>query len=208
MTHESVSPSPGAPGNENAALLEAGLAHHRAGRLDDAQALYRRILERQPGHPGAQHYLGVMALGRGDLAEAAQLMDRALAQAPDDAEILGNRGVVAANLGEHAAAAMQRKAIEIAPDFANAHNNLGNALMELGDLACAEQYYRRARTRTALGAFRVQSRSRARKGGPCAGGHRTVSGGSLLRTERYANAHASWQALARGPRACAGSGLL
>jgi len=146
MTHESVFTSPGALGNETAARLEAGLAHHRAGRLDDAQALYRRILELEPDHPGALHYLGVMALGRADLAAAAQLMDRALAHAPGDAEMLGNRGVVAARLGDHAAAAaLQRRAIEIAPDFANAHNNLGNALMELGDLAGAERHYRRAR---------------------------------------------------------------
>ncbi|WP_238464307.1 tetratricopeptide repeat protein [Paraburkholderia tagetis] len=127
-------------------LLEAGLEHHRAGRLDEAQALYRRILESRPDHPGALHYLGVMALNRGDFVSAAEFMDCALAQVPGDAEILSNRGVVAARLGDHAAAAaLQRKAIEIAPDFANAHNNLGNALMELGDFACAEQHYRRAR---------------------------------------------------------------
>lgn len=146
MDHESVFASPGAPGNETAALLEAGLAHHRAGRLDDAQAFYRRILELQPGHSTALHYFGVLALNRGDCAHAAQLMDSALAHAPNDAELLGNRGVVAARLCDHAAAAaLQRRALEIAPDFANAHNNLGNALMELGDFACAEQHYRRAR---------------------------------------------------------------
>lgn len=142
MNHESVPPFSG----DAAALLETGLAHHRAGRLDEAQAHYRRILELWPGHAGALHYQGVLALGRDDLAHAAQLMDRALAQTPDDAEILANRGVVAARLGDHVtAAAFQRKAIELAPDFANAHNNLGNALMELGDFACAEQHYRRAR---------------------------------------------------------------
>ena len=150
MNHESISPSPDALGNllgtQTAALLEAGLGHHRAGRLDDAQALYRRILELWPDHASALHYLGVLALNRDDLANAAQLMDGALVQAHDDAELLANRGVVAAKQGDHAAAALQRKAIEISPDFANAHNNLGNALMELGDHACAEQHYRRARS--------------------------------------------------------------
>ncbi|MFX1763029.1 tetratricopeptide repeat protein [Paraburkholderia sp. A1RI-2L] len=142
MNHD-ISP---APRHEIAALLEAGLAHHRAGRLGDAQAFYARILDLQPDHPAALHYFGVLALNHGDPERAAQLMDRALAQAPGDAELLGNRGVVAARLGDHAAAAaLQRKAIEIAPEFANAHNNLGNALMDLGDLACAEQHYRRAR---------------------------------------------------------------
>ncbi|CAB3775506.1 Photosystem I assembly protein Ycf3 [Paraburkholderia caffeinitolerans] len=143
MNHD-ISP---APRQEIAALLEAGLAHHRAGRLGDAQAFYARILELQHDQPAALHYFGVLALNQGDPEHAAQLMDRALAQAPGDAELLANRGVVAVRLGDHAAAAaLQRKAIEIAPDFANAHNNLGNALMELGDLACAEQHYRRARS--------------------------------------------------------------
>lgn len=142
MNHD-ISP---APRHEIGALLEAGLAHHRAGRLGDARAFYARILELQPDQPAALHYFGVLALNQGDPEHAAQLMDRALAQAPGDAELLGNRGVVAVRLGDHAAAAaLQRKAIEIAPEFANAHNNLGNALMELGDLACAEQHYRRAR---------------------------------------------------------------
>ncbi|PVX97959.1 tetratricopeptide repeat protein [Paraburkholderia unamae] len=129
-----------------AALVDAGLAYHRAGRIDDASDLYESALDAQPDHPGALHYLGVIALGRDDLAQAAALIDRALTQAPDNAEYQANRGVVAARQGDHTgAAAWQRKALAIAPDFANAHNNLGNALMELGDRADAAQHYRRAR---------------------------------------------------------------
>jgi tetratricopeptide (TPR) repeat protein len=130
----------------SAALIEAGLAYHRAGRIEDARTQYQCALDAQPEHPGALHYLGVLALGRNELTAAAALMDRALAQAPDHAEYLANRGVVAARLGDHAdAAAWQRKALAFAPGFASAHNNLGNALMELGDLAGAGQHYRQAR---------------------------------------------------------------
>ncbi|WP_322042579.1 tetratricopeptide repeat protein [Paraburkholderia sp. J67] len=139
MNQESVSTAP-------AMLVEAGLAEHRAGQLDAAQACYERALARDPGCAAALHYLGVLAMSRGDFAGAAALMDRALALAPRDAECLSNRGVAAARLSDHAgAAAFQRKAIEQAPDFANAHNNLANALMELADFAGAEQHYRRAR---------------------------------------------------------------
>ncbi|WP_321934283.1 tetratricopeptide repeat protein [Paraburkholderia sp. J8-2] len=132
--------------DEAAVLIEAGLACHRAGRIDDAHAHYQSALAAHPEHSGALHYLGVIALGRDQLKEAAALIDRALATAPDNAEYLANRGVVATRLGDHAgAAAWQRKALALAPEFANAHNNLGNALMELGDIAGASQHYRRAR---------------------------------------------------------------
>ncbi|MEM5312273.1 tetratricopeptide repeat protein [Paraburkholderia sp. JHI869] len=130
-----------------AALIDAGLAYHRAGQIDDAQDLYASALDAHPEHPDALHYLGVIALGRNQLTEAAALIDRALAQTPDNAEYLANRGVVATRLGDHAgAAAWQRKALALAPAFANAHNNLGNALMELGDIAGAAQHYRHARS--------------------------------------------------------------
>nr|WP_103702215.1 tetratricopeptide repeat protein [Paraburkholderia eburnea] len=127
-------------------LVEAGLAEHREGRTDAAHALYQRALACDPGCAAALHYLGVLAMGRDDLAGAASLMDRALALAPRDAECLSNRGVAAARLNDQSGAAVfQRKAIEQAPGFANAHNNLGNALMELADLAGAQHHYRQAR---------------------------------------------------------------
>ncbi|MFP4905742.1 tetratricopeptide repeat protein, partial [Paraburkholderia sp. BR14261] len=101
---------------EAADLVEAGLACHRAGRIDDAHAYYQSALAAHPEDPGALHYLGVIALGRGQLREAAALMDRALAQKPDSAEYLANRGMVAHRLGDHAGAAvLQRKALALAP---------------------------------------------------------------------------------------------
>jgi tetratricopeptide (TPR) repeat protein len=128
------------------ALVDAGLALHRAGRIDEAERSYRQALDCAPGHARALHYLGVIALGRNATHEAADLMDRALAQDPQRAEYLGNRGLVAARMGDHAAAASwQRRALEIEPGFANAHNNLGNALMELEDFQGAENHYRSAR---------------------------------------------------------------
>ncbi|WP_233879898.1 tetratricopeptide repeat protein [Paraburkholderia flagellata] len=152
------------PSDKVAALIEAGLACHRAGQIDDAHAYYQSALAAHPEHPGALHYLGVIALGRDQLKEAAALMDRALAKAPENAEYLANRGVVATRLGDHAgAAAWQRKALALAPDFANAHNNLGNALMDLGDIAGAAQHYRRARSLAPQSAHFAFNLGRARE---------------------------------------------
>jgi len=47
-------------------ILARALGHHQAGRLIEAEALYRELLAGQPDHPDALHYLGVLALQGGD----------------------------------------------------------------------------------------------------------------------------------------------
>ena len=60
--------------------LAVALDHHRAGRLDRASALYRRILDKAPDHPDALHMLGVIATSRGRPEHAIQLIGRAMGQ--------------------------------------------------------------------------------------------------------------------------------
>src|SRR5690348_6548816 len=55
-----------------------GLAHHRAGRLDRAEALYREVLAGNPEHADALHLLGVVAFQCGKIGSALQLIGRAL----------------------------------------------------------------------------------------------------------------------------------
>ena len=42
--------------------LRQAVVHHKAGRLQDAERLYRAILQAQPQHPDANHNLGVLAV--------------------------------------------------------------------------------------------------------------------------------------------------
>ena len=44
--------------------LEQALQHHRAGRLQEAQALYQQILNTTPDHADALHMLGLLSAGR------------------------------------------------------------------------------------------------------------------------------------------------
>jgi len=69
---------------------ELALQHHRDGRLAEAEALYRQILEVQPNHFDALHLLGVIAhqSGRGDVA--VDLMRRAIALHPNHPSALFN----------------------------------------------------------------------------------------------------------------------
>src|SRR5258708_8441602 len=54
------------------------LAHHRAGRYDQAAALYRAILAAHPNHADSLNLLGVIAQQRGDNAQAVQLIQKAV----------------------------------------------------------------------------------------------------------------------------------
>ncbi|WP_433704074.1 tetratricopeptide repeat protein [Paraburkholderia sacchari] len=129
------------PGARLAAAIEA----HGAGRLDEAQAIYRALVERDPAHADALHYWGVARHQLGDHWGALALMDRALGHAPNDAVCWSNRGLAALSLGQHEEAAHNlREALRLAPGFADAHNNLGLALREAGDLAGAERHCRAA----------------------------------------------------------------
>ena len=42
--------------------LQHGVAAHKAGKLEEAERLYRAILKSQPAHPDANHNLGVIAV--------------------------------------------------------------------------------------------------------------------------------------------------
>ena len=42
--------------------FQQAIEAHKTGRLQDAEALYRVILQAQPNHPDANHNLGVLAI--------------------------------------------------------------------------------------------------------------------------------------------------
>ncbi len=58
-----------------------------------------------------------------------------------DERVFSNFGKIFKDLGKlKEAETLQRKAIELRPDFANAHYNLGNILKEIGKLNEAETF--------------------------------------------------------------------
>ena len=63
--------------------LRAGLVHHQAHRLSEAEGCYRRALELAPQHPDALHLLGALLLERGDRIGAVTLLERAVRARPD-----------------------------------------------------------------------------------------------------------------------------
>jgi protein O-GlcNAc transferase len=112
--------------------LAAAMAHHRAGRLNDAERLYRIVCDNDPQNARAFHLLGVVAhqLRRPD---AASLVGRAVMLAPDFAEAHNDRGVILAANGLFAEALpCFEKAVALNPGYVEARNNLGRGLRSLG----------------------------------------------------------------------------
>jgi len=70
------------------ALLEEGLAHQRAGRLEDALDRYARVLAADPRNFPALHFAGLARLRQGASDQAASLLTAALSVNPGDADTL------------------------------------------------------------------------------------------------------------------------
>ena len=125
--------------------VHQGLVHHKAGRLEAAEAIYRRVLEAQPDNPDALHYTGVIAYARGEHDRAAELIEQAIALNPSNPEYFCNIGEVyraGGRIDDSVTAC--RTALELLPDYPEAHSNLAIALRLGEELAPAETHCRRA----------------------------------------------------------------
>jgi Flp pilus assembly protein TadD len=118
-----------------AALIEIAIAHHRSGRLTDAEALYRRVLAKESENARAMHLLGVIAHQAGRHLEALDFIRRSVALRPDAPDFHNNLGNVLAAIGNKAEAESAfRSALCLQPDYPDAVINLANALREQGRL--------------------------------------------------------------------------
>lgn len=117
----------------------------QAGRAAEAERLYGEILARQPDHPEANHFLGLLKHQTGRTGEGLLLIARSIAADPDNADFHNNLGTVLKDTERFGDSVESfRKAIALRPDFAVAHNNLGVALKELGRYEEAYRSYREA----------------------------------------------------------------
>jgi tetratricopeptide (TPR) repeat protein len=116
--------------------VRAGFAHHQAGRLGRAEALYRKALQKEPDDANALHLLGVVAYQCGEVGTALRLIERALPELPELADIHLNYGNALRETGKLAeAVASYRRAIALNPNYGMAHNNLAGALNQKEEFA-------------------------------------------------------------------------
>ncbi len=138
------SPAPASVSPAVADLFRAGIAHHQAGRLAEAEGCYRRVLAAQPNHADALSMLGALAhqVGRADMAIV--LIRQAIDHDGHNPAYFSNLGCALQDQGKaDEAVAAFRQAIRLNPNLAQAHCNLGNLLRSQGKLedavaACRE----------------------------------------------------------------------
>ena len=127
------------------AEFKQALAFHQAGRLTEAEQIYRQILQAQPKHFDSMHLLGVITAQRGNQAEAVRQIDAALEIDPNYALAHNNRGNALRELQRlDEALASYDRAIALNPDLPEASHNRANTLRGLKRLDEALASYDRA----------------------------------------------------------------
>jgi predicted O-linked N-acetylglucosamine transferase (SPINDLY family) len=121
--------------------LEAALLHHRAGRLEEADAIYRKM----PNNASALHFRGLLAHQQHRHEDAIALLGNAIALQPANAEYYYTLDTVcrAANRLDNIIDSYQ-KLLEHQPDNPIAWNRLGNAIKDNGMPADAATCYQNA----------------------------------------------------------------
>lgn len=125
--------------------LRDGKKRHTEGDLAAAEPLYRRLLGETPRHAEALYLLGTLLIQTRRYAEAATLLERALAAGTT--KVMGtwnNLGIALREQGQPGAAiAGYDQALAIDPDYVEALNNRGVALYDLKRAEEAKTCYRR-----------------------------------------------------------------
>ncbi|WP_020174881.1 tetratricopeptide repeat protein [Methyloferula stellata] len=126
-------------------LFTKAIDHHRAGRLRDAEKLYRQICELQPSHAESWSNLGLALLARGVPAEAAFACRRAISINPlyTDAH-LNLAAALQMSQAFDEAADVYRQVIPLLPARADLWNNFGLILTTQGRLAQSILAFREA----------------------------------------------------------------
>ena len=125
--------------------IENALREHSAGRMAEAEAMYRKILAEQPDYAPALHLLGVALSQQGNKRAGIEYISRAISKNPQVADFHSNLALVYLENGEpQQAVGCAQRALALKPDHADALNHLGNALKQLGKLEDSVECYRRA----------------------------------------------------------------
>ena len=112
--------------------LQVAFEHHQAGRIAEAERIYRKILVSQPNHAETLHRLGVLAAQVGQSGMAVELFSRSLRLNPENPDARFNLGIVLKKAGRlEPAVAELREASRMRPQIPAIHVELALALYGL-----------------------------------------------------------------------------
>ncbi len=116
------------------ALLRSAIEHYNSERWVEAERLYLQVLEIQPDQPDALHLYGVLAYTLGQVDMAIELIESAIQTRSGVSLYHYNLGQVLSAKGFfERAASSYRRAAELSPNWAEAYDGLGTALMNLAE---------------------------------------------------------------------------
>lgn len=125
--------------------LALGLQHHRSGNVQEAEQIYRAILQADPNNAEALGLLGAACLGLGRIDEAETHLRQSLRLSPNHAGTLDNLGIALVKQGKLDESVQRfQEAIRLNPNVAETYSNLGNALSRSGKLDEAVVSFREA----------------------------------------------------------------
>ncbi|HEX5244474.1 MAG TPA: tetratricopeptide repeat protein [Tepidisphaeraceae bacterium] len=116
-------------------VLRSAHEHHSAGRLAQAELLYRQVLSQHPNHSDALHHLGLIAMQAQHFGPAIELMSRSVALDPSQAFFYKNLATAYRSSGrfEEAIQAIEQ-ARRLAPNDPTPAEELGIVLEKLNRL--------------------------------------------------------------------------
>ena len=116
------------------ATLQTAKERHRAGRVVEAERLYREVLAADPHNHEAAYLSGVLASRANQLEAAVGMFGRAAAAAPDNATYHVHLGEAQRRLRQFGPATFSLgRALALKPDLAAAYGSLGLVFQETGD---------------------------------------------------------------------------
>ena len=125
-------------------VMQQAVALHNAGRLADAEKIYRDVLTKDSRNADALQLLGLIEHQRGNNARAVELIRKAVTIRPR-AEFLINLAQAQKALGRtQEALESNQRAVQMAPNIPEGWNNLGSLLKDLGRAAEAADAFRKA----------------------------------------------------------------
>ena len=113
--------------------MSMALKYHKAGSVDQAIPIYKKVLELYPDFVDANHLLGVALHESGHLEKAFGFLTKAIKAVPDRSSYHNNLGNLLKDMGRvDEAIDSFRNSTLIDPEYANGHINIGNIMNELG----------------------------------------------------------------------------
>ncbi len=124
--------------------LQQGLQQQQAGRIQEAERLYRGVLQVQPDHPDALHLLGLIA-HRARHPDAIGLLARAIHVNPNNAVYHCSMAMALHEHGRSNEAILNyQRALQLDAKNAEAHYNLGLLFQHLQRFTEAEHHYQKS----------------------------------------------------------------